>query len=348
MSEQLEYDLIIRNGTVYDGSGNQPQQLDVAVKDGVIVSLAAGISGQAAREINAAGRIVTPGFVDVHTHYDGQATWDVHMNPSSNLGTTTIVMGNCGVGFAPCREADHEVLVKLMEGVEEIPGTAMDEGLPWNWETFPEYLDALDERSRDIDIAALLPHGPVRVYVMGERGVNREPATEEDIAQMQALIKEGIDAGAVGFSTSRTLVHRSSSGDYIPTYRAATEELKRLGETLSGDKGSVFQMISDWEDADDEFSILREVAERTGAKGTFTLLDLATTPDLWHGQLKRIDQAQADGLDIRGQVISRPVGILQGHPASMSTFYKRPSFAAIMTNDALLWDEKIERLRDPD
>ena len=348
MSEQFEYDLIIRNGTVYDGSGNAPQELDVAVRDGVIVGVAAAIDGSAPREIDANGKIVTPGFVDVHTHYDGQATWDVHLNPSSNLGTTTIVMGNCGVGFAPCREEDHEVLVKLMEGVEEIPGTAMDEGLPWNWETFPEYLDALDEKARDIDIAALLPHGPVRVYVMGERGVNREPATDEDIAQMQTLIKEGIDAGAVGFSTSRTLVHRSSTGDFIPTYKAATEELKRLGETLSGEKGSVFQMISDWEDPEDEFGILREVAERTGAKGTFTLLDLATTPDLWHGQLKRIEQAQADGLDIRGQVISRPVGILQGHPASMSTFYKRPTFAAIMSDESLSWDDKIEQLRNPE
>ncbi|MEM7098601.1 MAG: amidohydrolase family protein [Pseudomonadota bacterium] len=348
MSEQFDYDLIIRNGTVYDGSGSAPQQVDVGVKNGLIVDLAESLNGTAARVVEAKDRIVTPGFVDVHTHYDGQATWDNHLNPSSNLGTTTIVMGNCGVGFAPCREQDHEVLVKLMEGVEEIPGTAMDEGLPWNWETFPEYLDALDERARDIDIAALLPHGPVRVYVMGERGVNREPATDEDIEQMQALIREGIDAGAVGFSTSRTLVHRSSSGDFIPTYRAATDELKRLGETLSGEKGSVFQMISDWEDPDDEFSILREVAERTGAKGTFTLLDLAPTPDLWSGQLRRIEAAQADGLDIRGQVISRPVGILQGHPASMSTFYKRPSFAAVMSDDTLSWEEKVAKLKDPE
>jgi len=340
-----EYDLIIKNGEVFDGSGGPSIQTDIAIKDGVIAKVSPGIEGHAERTIDAAGKIVTPGFVDVHTHYDGQATWDSHLNPSSNLGTTTIVMGNCGVGFAPCKPEDHQVLVQLMEGVEEIPGSAMDEGLPWNWESFPEFLDALEAKPRDIDIAALLPHGPLRVYVMGARAVNREPATEEDIEKMKALIKEGIDAGAVGFSTSRTLVHRSSSGSFIPTYQAATEELKSLGESLSAERGSVFQMISDWEDADDEFSIIREIAERSGAKGTFTLLDLAPTPDLWHEQLKRIEAAQEAGLDIRGQVISRPVGILMGHPASMHTFYARPTYKALAD---LPWDERIEKLRDPE
>lgn len=340
-----EYDLIIRKGEVFDGSGGPSARLDVAIRDGVIARVAPSIEGSADRVVDASDRIVTPGFVDVHTHYDGQATWDSHLNPSSNLGTTTIVMGNCGVGFAPCKPEDHEVLVQLMEGVEEIPGSAMDEGLPWNWESFPEFLDALEAKPRDIDVAALLPHGPLRVYVMGERAVNREPATADDIEKMKALIREGIEAGAVGFSTSRTLVHRSSTGDFIPTYKAATEELKALGASLSGEKGSVFQMISDWEDADDEFSILQEIAERTGAKGTFTLLDLAPTPNLWHEQLKRIENAQASGLDIRGQVISRPVGILMGHPASMHTFYARPAYKALAN---LPWDEKIRKLRDPE
>ena len=340
-----EYDLIIRKGEVFDGSGGPSARLDVAIRDGVIARVAPSIEGSADRVVDASDRIVTPGFVDVHTHYDGQATWDSHLNPSSNLGTTTIVMGNCGVGFAPCKPEDHEVLVQLMEGVEEIPGSAMDEGLPWNWESFPEFLDALEAKPRDIDVAALLPHGPLRVYVMGERAVNREPATADDIEKMKALIREGIEAGAVGFSTSRTLVHRSSTGDFIPTYKAATEELKALGASLSGEKGSVFQMISDWEDADDEFSILQEIAERTGAKGTFTLLDLAPTPNLWHEQLKRIENAQASGLDIRGQVISRPVGILMGHPASMHTFYARPVYKALAN---LPWDERIKKLRDPE
>ncbi|MEK9870414.1 MAG: amidohydrolase family protein [Gammaproteobacteria bacterium] len=339
-----DFDLLIKGGLIYDGTGAPAARLDIGVKDGRITAVADNLESNAGRVIDATGKIVTPGFVDVHTHYDGQATWDVHMQPSSNLGATTVVMGNCGVGFAPCKPEDHDVLVELMEGVEEIPGTAMNEGLPWNWETFPEYLDAIDDRPRDIDVAALLPHGPLRVYVMGERGVNREPAQPEDIEKMKVLIREGIEAGAVGFSTSRTLVHRSSSGEFIPTYKAATEELKALGESLSGEKGSVFQLISDWEDPDDEFSILRDVSTKTGAKGTFTLLDLGNQPTLWHDQLQRIENAQAEGLDIRGQVLSRPVGMLMGHPASMSSFSRRPSYMAL---DDLPWDQKIEMLKSP-
>jgi N-acyl-D-aspartate/D-glutamate deacylase len=289
--------------------------------------------------------IVTPGFVDVHTHYDGQATWDSHLNPSSNLGTTTVVMGNCGVGFAPCRPDDREVLIKLMEGVEEIPESVMNEGLPWSWETFPEYLDCLDSRPHDIDLAALVPHGPIRVYVMGERGVNREPATAEDIARMRELVAESVAAGGVGFSTSRTLVHRSSNGEFVPTYQALSSELKSIGEALSGDQGHVFQFIADWQDAEDEFGILSETAARTGAKGTFTLLDLDATPTMWREHLDRIEAAQAEGLDIRGQVISRPVGIMMGHSASMSPFYDRPSFKAL---NHLPWDERMAALADPE
>ena len=229
-------------------------------------------------------------------------------------------MGNCGVGFAPCRQEDHDVLIKLMEGVEEILETAMSEGLPWDWESFPEYLDSLDKRPRDIDVAALLPHGPLRVFVMGDRAVNREPATEADIEAMKVLLKEGVEAGAVGFSTSRTLVHRSADGNLVPTYKAATRELKSLGESLSGQKGHVFQLISDWEDPQDEFSILKEVSEKTGAKGTFTLLHLDNEPDLWEEQLSMVESAQSEGLDIRGQVLSRPVGMMMGIPSSMNPF----------------------------
>ncbi|MGK0343803.1 MAG: N-acyl-D-aspartate/D-glutamate deacylase, partial [Candidatus Azotimanducaceae bacterium] len=183
-----QFDLIIRHGNVYDGTGSPAQQVDVGVRGGKIVAVAEHIEGEAAREIDATGKIVTPGFVDVHTHYDGQATWDVHLKPSSSLGTTTVVMGNCGVGFAPCREEDRDVLIKLMEGVEEIPETAMNEGLSWNWESFADYLDEIDSQPHDIDLAALVPHGPLRVFVMGERGVNREPATADDIEQMKTLL----------------------------------------------------------------------------------------------------------------------------------------------------------------
>jgi len=340
-----DYDLLIRNGEVIDGTGAAPARLDVAVKDGRIAKLAARIEDTAAREIDASGKIVTPGFVDVHTHYDGQATWDDHLNPSSNLGTTTVVMGNCGVGFAPCKAEDRDVLVKLMEGVEEIPGTAMHEGLSWNWESFPDFLDALEARPRDIDVAAFFPHGPLRVFVMGERAVRREPATARDIERMKALLAEGLEAGAVGFSTSRTLVHRSSSGEFIPTYQADTEELKQLGEALSGERGNVFQMIADWEDADDEFSILREISARTGAKGTFTLVDIDPSSSLCDEHLRRIEKAQAEGFDIRGQVLARPIGILQGHPASMNSFYRRPTMLSL---EGLPWEEKLEKLRDPE
>jgi N-acyl-D-aspartate/D-glutamate deacylase len=340
-----EYDLIIRNGQVIDGTGAPAVNFDIAVADGKIAAMGRALNGTATQEIDATGKIITPGFVDVHTHYDGQATWDSHLNPSSSLGTTTVVMGNCGVGFAPCRPEDREVLVKLMEGVEEIPESAMHEGLPWTWETFPEFLDCIDSRPHDIDLAALVPHGPLRVYVMGERGVNREPATEEDIAKMKALLAESVAAGGVGFSTSRTLVHRSSTGEFVPTYQAVGSELVQISQALSGDHGHVFQFIADWEDAEDEFSILTDTAKSTGAKGTFTLLDVGGTPDLWREQLGRIEAAQASGLDIRGQVLSRPVGIMMGHPASMSPFYDRPSFKAL---NALPWNEKIAALRDPE
>ena len=263
-----DFDLIIRNGQVIDGSGGKSHQCDVGIENGVITAMQNNLAASATREIDALGQIVTPGFVDVHTHYDGQATWDTHLSPSSNLGTTTVVMGNCGVGFAPCRPEDHEVMIELMEGVEEIPGTALAEGLPWTWESFPEYLNTVDGMDHDIDVAALVPHGPLRVYVMGERAVNREPATEEDIIEMKRLLAESVSAGGVGFSTSRTLVHRTSKGDLIPTYQAATDELVHLGGVLSGDEGHVFQLISDWKDVDNEFSILKRTSEKTGAKGT--------------------------------------------------------------------------------
>lgn len=346
-----DFDLIIRNGDIYDGSGAAAFRGDVAIVEGVIAAVSAGLTGTAEREIDAAGKIVTPGFVDIHTHYDGQATWDSHLRPSSSLGATTVVMGNCGVGFAPCRPADHQVLMQLMEGVEEIPGTVMDEGLPWTWESFPEYMDTLEARPRDIDLAALMPHGPLRVYVMGERGINREPATAEDLGKMQQLVTEALTAGAVGLSTSRTLLHLSSSGEHVPSFQAATSEMKALGRCLSGEQGHVMQFISDWVDADDEFDILRETCRITGAKGTFTLVPIEAPskgmnrdPELWKAQLKRLESAQREGLDIRGQVITRPVGVLMGHPATMSPFRYRPGFRAL---DGLSDTERLARLQNP-
>lgn len=264
-----DYDLIIRNGTVVDGSGGPSRRADVAVRDGCIVAIEATIEGRGMEEMDADGLLVTPGFVDVHTHYDGQASWDSRLAPSSRLGATTVVMGNCGVGFAPCRPSDHAQLISLMEGVEDIPGTALAEGLPWSWESFGDYLNALELMPRDIDVAALFPHGPLRVYVMGERATNREVATEQDIAQMQQLLKDGLAAGAVGLSTSRTMIHRTSTGAYTPTFKAATSELKQLGEALAGDNGKVFQMISDFNEPEEEFDIIRHICSNTNARGRF-------------------------------------------------------------------------------
>ena len=347
----MSYDLIIRNGLVYDGTGAPARIADIGVRDGKIAKIEPVISENAREEFDASGKSVTPGFVDVHTHYDGQATWDRHLTPSSNLGTTTVVVGNCGVGFAPCRPEDRETLVQLMEGVEEIPGTALAAGIPWTWESFPEYLQTLDAIERDIDIAVFLPHGPLRVYVMGERGVKREAATHEDIDRMKQIIGESLKAGAIGLSSSRTLLHLSSSGQNVPTFAAAATEMKALGTALDGAHGHVMQFISDWEDAEEEFDILRETSRKTGAKGTFTLIPIENpsegmneNPDLWRDQLKRIETAQAEGLDIRGQVISRPIGILMGHIATMSPFYKRPSYVAVAD---LPPAERAAKLKDP-
>src|SRR4051794_9248211 len=221
------FDLIIRGGTVVDGLGADPFVGDVAITDGVIAAVG-DVSGEATREIDATGLLVTPGFVDLHTHYDGQAVWSERMTPSSAHGVTTAVMGNCGVGFAPCRPEDQDVLVDVMAGVEDIPGVVMVDGLPWTWETFPEYLDALDARRRDIDVAAYLPHSPLRVYVMGRRGAEREPATDDDLKRMRQLAKEAVEVGALGFASSRFSFHKTASGELIPTYDAAQAEIAAI------------------------------------------------------------------------------------------------------------------------
>jgi N-acyl-D-aspartate/D-glutamate deacylase len=253
-------------------------------------------------------------------------------------------MGNCGVGFAPCRPADHGALIGLMEGVEDIPGAVMAEGLDWSWETFPQYLDAVGKRARDADIAAFVPHGPVRVYVMGERAIAREAASENDIAQMRAIVQDGLRAGAVGFSTSRTLAHRTAAGDFTPTYRAAHAELRGVGAALSASPGAAFQMITDWDDLEAEFAALADIVKGARGKGTFTLLQNDARPDQWREVVAHLEAANAAGADITAQAIARPIGVLMGLDASMHTFRFRPTYKAIAH---LPLAEKVARMRDP-
>ncbi|MBL8558296.1 MAG: amidohydrolase family protein [Hyphomonadaceae bacterium] len=339
-----EYDLVVRGGTVADGTGGALVDADVAVKDGRIAAVGAGLKA-GAEEIDARGLVVTPGFVDVHTHYDGQAVWDDRLQPSTQHGATTVVMGNCGVGFAPCRPSDHDALISLMEGVEDIPGAVMAEGLDWTWETFPQYLDAIAKRPRDADFAAFVPHGPVRVYAMGERAIAREAATDDDIALMRRLVEDGLRAGAVGFSTSRTLAHRTAAGEFTPTYRAAHHELRGVGAALKVSPGAAFQMITDWDDLDAEFAALTDIVRDGGGKGTFTLLQNDATPSLWRDVVSHLEAANAAGADITAQAIARPIGVLMGLDASMHTFRFRPTYKAIAH---LPLKDKVARLRDPE
>jgi N-acyl-D-aspartate/D-glutamate deacylase len=266
------YDLIVRNGTVHDGTGGPAKDADVGVIDGRIAAVGK-IEGRGTEEVDAKGHLVTPGFVDIHTHYDGQAVWDTRTAPSAWHGVTTAVMGNCGVGFAPCRPTDREKLVELMEGVEDIPGPVMHEGLSWKWETFGEYFAALDARKRDIDLCALLPHAALRVYVMGDRAIRHEKASADDIGTMRSITRDAVKAGAFGFSTSRTISHKTLAGDYTPTLRANEDELLGIARGMQ-DAGSGFlELVSDWNepDAKSEFAMLRRVVEKSGRTAVFSL-----------------------------------------------------------------------------
>ncbi len=337
------FDLVVRGGTVADGTGGALRDADVGVRNGRITAIGRDLAG-GHEEIDARGMIVTPGFVDVHTHYDGQAMWDDRLQPSTQHGATTVVMGNCGVGFAPCRPQDHDALISLMEGVEDIPGAVMAEGLPWNWETFPQYLDSIAARPRDADLAAFIPHGPVRVYAMGERAIAREVATDDDIAQMRGIVEDALRAGAIGFSTSRTLAHRTAAGELTPTYNAAHKELIGVGRALGVSPGAAFQMITDWEDLDAEFAALSTIVRDAGAKGTFTLLQNDLRPQLWENVVQHLEAANVAGADITAQAIARPIGVLMGLDASMHTFRFRPTYKAMAH---LPLEEKVRRLRDP-
>jgi N-acyl-D-amino-acid deacylase len=340
-----DHDLVIRGGTVHDGLGSAPRLADVAVKDGLIVAVG-DVPGRGAREIDAHGKIVTPGFVDIHTHYDGQATWEQRLAPSSGHGVTTVVMGNCGVGFAPCRPHQREMLVKLMEGVEDIPEVVMVDGLPWNWESFPDYLDALDDRQLDIDVAAQIPHSALRIFVMGERAVRHEAPTANDLEQMRALVTEGITAGAFGVTTSRNMMHRTKAGELAPSLHSDVDELCALMDGLADADAGVFQIIPAPDgDAEAEFDILRTVAEHGRRPLSFTLLDVAGQPGGgWRHMLDGLEQAAADGVEMRGQVAPRPVGMFFGLDLSLHLFSAHPSYRAIAH---LPLAERVEKMREP-
>ena len=289
-----EHDLVIRAGTVIDGSGSERKTADVAVSNGVVTEVGQ-VSGTGHREVHADGKLVQPGFVDIHTHYDGQATWDSQLAPSSWHGVTTIVMGNCGVGFAPVRPSDHERLIQLMEGVEDIPGTALHEGLPWAWESFEQYLDFLDARTYDIDLGAQLPHAAVRVNVMGDRAAAREPATPDDIAQMAEIARSAVEAGAIGFTSSRSLNHRASTGEYTPTLQAELDEMVGIAEALGAAGKGVIQLISDLVDFDQEFALAKTMGARSGRPVSMSVAQSKGRPDQWRKTLDAMSQATAEG-----------------------------------------------------
>ena len=346
----MAYDLIIRGGTLVDGTGAPARTADVALQDRRIVEVGR-VTGAAKRTLDADGLAVTPGFVDIHTHYDGQVTWDPLLAPSSQHGVTTIVMGNCGVGFAPVRPDQHDFLIQLMEGVEDIPGTALHEGIAWEWETFPEYLDALAKRRWTMDVGTQVPHGAVRTYVMGERGAKNQPATPEDIAAMARLVKEGIAAGAFGFSTSRTIAHRAIDGEPVPGTFAAEDELFGIGRVLGELGRGVFELAGAGAAGEDiaapkrEIDWMRRLSREIRRPVTFTLLQVNAAPDLWREQFALSVAAQEEGAQIYPQVAGRPFGLLIGHQTKIHPFGDRPSFVALLSRTLA---ERVRAMRDPE
>jgi len=337
-------DLVIRGGSVADGLGGEMFDADVAITDGRIVEVGR-VAGKGTEEIDARGKLVTPGFVDLHTHYDGQVTWSQEITPSSQNGVTTAVMGNCGVGFAPCRAADHVRLIQLMEGVEDIPEPVLSAGIPWAWESFPDYMDWLSRRAFDIDIGAQLPHAALRVFVMGERGARRDPATDEDNSAMAALAGDAVRAGALGFSTSRTLNHRTSTGDYTPTLKAGEDELTAIAGAMHRVGRSVLQFVLDQASIEEDLPMMLRVAENTRCPISFSVTQADRAPRRWRQTLDTIKTASTRGLSITAQIAARPVGLLLGLELSRNPFQTHPSYREIAS---LPLAERLARLRRPE
>ncbi|AGC60827.1 D-amino acid aminohydrolase [Mycobacterium liflandii 128FXT] len=350
----MSYDLLIRNGTIVDGLGGEPYVGDVAVRDGIIVAVGPpddSVNGDAAgRVIDASGLLVTPGFVDLHTHYDGQSIWSDRLTPSSAHGVTTVLMGNCGVGFAPCRQQDHDVLVDVMAGVEDIPGVVMTDGLPWTWETFPEFMDALEAGARDIDVAAFLPHSPLRVYVMGQRGADREPATPEDLATMRALAKQAIEIGALGFASSRLTIHKTESGSPIPSYDAARAEIEEIAKGVVDGGGGLLQFVPDIPAGGYQpvLQTVFDVAEELGLPVTFSLVVGNVGEPSWPDAITMVENANknaGEGTRFTAQLLPRPIGLIIGLQLSANPFVLYPSYREIAH---LPLAERVAEMRKPD
>ena len=337
------HDMVIRGGTVVDGTGRAPFAGDVAIDNGRI-SAVGTVTAAGREEIDATGRLVTPGFVDIHTHYDGQATWDGEMGPSAWHGVTSVVMGNCGVGFAPAKPDKHGWLIGLMEGVEDIPGTALAEGMSWNWETFPEYLDELERLPRTIDVGTHVPHGAVRAYVMGERGANNEAPTEHEIARMSQIVEEGLRAGALGFSTSRTVLHKSVDGVLVPGTTATKEELIGIGRAMGRVGYGVFEMASDLRTEWDEFGWMGELSRETGMPVTYAMLQSVAKEMTWVEQMELTKKWNARGANIVAQIALRGTGILMAWRGTVHPFRFKPAWVEI---ENLLWAEQLAHLKDP-
>ena len=340
------HDLVIRGGQVIDGTGTPARRADIAIDNGIITEVG-DVKASGREEIDAAGALVAPGFVDIHTHYDGQVIWDPDISPSSWHGVTTIVMGNCGVGFAPVRPDRHDFLISVMEGVEDIPGAALSEGVTFDWETFPEYLDAVEALPHSIDIGAQMPHSALRVYVMGDRGRDHdEVATDEEIAEMRRLTREALDAGALGFTTSRSINHRDRDGNQIPTLTSAPAELWGISQALTDHAAGHMEIVSDFRDLDVEFEIFEGMTEAAGSRLSVLLSQDDRAPEKWREVLDRINNARADGQDITAQIAARPITLLLGLQSSMHPFITCPTYRRELADLDL--DERVERMRDPE
>ena len=339
------FDIIIKNGTIYDGTGQGSFVSDIFVKNELVVDLRkSNVNDKCLEEIDANGLIVTPGFVDIHTHYDGQVTWDNYISPSSWHGVTTAIMGNCGVGFAPVHHFDHDRLVTLMEGVEDIPEVVLTEGLEWKWETFGEYLDYISKRSFDIDIGAQVPHGPLRLYVMGQRGADREIANDEDIKLMSKLAAEAVSIGALGFTTSRTINHRTSEGDLVPQFTAAENELVGISKAIGKTNKGVMQLVTDLIGGRQEYLILEKMVIESNRPLSITVAQTDANNYEWEDLLGWIEDSANNGLPIKAQVCGRPVGLVLGLSVTLNPFSAHPSFKKISN---LPLEEKIKIMQSP-